>query len=470
MTNWLPTLDQVSGPVYVRLAERIERDIREGALPPGAKLPPQRDLAYDLGVTVGTVGRAYALVRERGLVTGEVGRGTFVLGASRAETVELPRRLALPTSAQPSSPSGMLRLDTTAAPDVGQAARIGALSEAIALRHGFEVVDYTRHLPDRWREAGAAWLRQGDWQPDPESVVPALGLQPAIMSIIATVTVPGDRIVFDRLTYSSIARSAALIGRRPIVVGGDANGIDPDELDHVCAQQHPKLAFLITTLHNPTLVTMPAERREAVAEVARRHNLWLIEDAIYGVMVADQPPALATYAPERTFHVGGLSKAVAAGLRGGWASCPAQMGQRVANAHKMLTGGVPFLLAELSAELVLSGEARRIMASVKAEVAAREKLARQAFEGLDFASDPVAPFLWLKLPEPWMSATFRQAAAREGVLVDDEDEYKPTRSEEVYHRVRIGFSCPPHRADVEAGFATLRRLMDSGGSGYDTYG
>jgi DNA-binding transcriptional regulator YhcF (GntR family) len=84
MTNWLPDLSSGSGPVYLRLADNIESAIASGALPAGSKLPPQRNLAYDIGVTIGTIGRAYALVHERGLVAGEVGRGTYVL--DRAET------------------------------------------------------------------------------------------------------------------------------------------------------------------------------------------------------------------------------------------------------------------------------------------------------------------------------------------------------------------------------------------------
>ena len=82
MTNWTPDLSAGDGPLYLRLANRIETDIGEGVLPRGTKLPPQRDLAYDIGVTIGTVGRAYALLRERGLVSGEVGRGTYVLDRS----------------------------------------------------------------------------------------------------------------------------------------------------------------------------------------------------------------------------------------------------------------------------------------------------------------------------------------------------------------------------------------------------
>ncbi|TIU12475.1 MAG: GntR family transcriptional regulator, partial [Mesorhizobium sp.] len=79
MTSWLPDLTTGPGPLYQRLADSIETDIDRGVIDAGTKLPPQRDLAYDIGTTVGTVGRAYQLLRERGLVSGEVGRGTYVL-------------------------------------------------------------------------------------------------------------------------------------------------------------------------------------------------------------------------------------------------------------------------------------------------------------------------------------------------------------------------------------------------------
>src|SRR6185295_18855563 len=117
MTSWLPDLSKGSGPLYVRLAERIEESISDGSLPTGAKLPPQRDLAFDIGVTIGTVGRAYALVRERGLVSGEVGRGTFVLGREGDHPDIAPAVTSGANSGtRSSSLPGMLRMDSTSAP------------------------------------------------------------------------------------------------------------------------------------------------------------------------------------------------------------------------------------------------------------------------------------------------------------------------------------------------------------------
>ncbi|QPC88736.1 aminotransferase class I/II-fold pyridoxal phosphate-dependent enzyme [Mesorhizobium sp. NBSH29] len=471
MTNWLPDLNEGSGPLYLRLADRAETAIAAGTLPHGAKLPPQRNLAYDLGITVGTVGRAYSLLRQRGLVSGETGRGTFVQNGGTVPARPSSEAHPYSSSREIFVPQGKLIMDSTAAPDVGQAEALGRLATEITRDHPSEIASYTRRLPASWQEAGQRWLKVGSWEPNPSDVVPTLGGHAAILAVIAAVTAPGDRIAFEQLTYSSMARSANLIGRRSIAVGMDEFGPDPDDLERVCAQQHPKLLFLVPDLQNPTLTIMPEARRREIIDIARRHNVWLIEDAIYGALLSDEerPPSIAELAPERTFHVSSLSKSVAAGIRGGWVACPPHLAARVLTAQKMVTGGMPFLMSELAARLVLSGYADSIRQKVKIEIASRVTIARSALGDYDFQSHRCAPFLWLKLPEPWLSGTLRQAAFNEGVLIDDEDEFKSGRTEKTFHRVRIGFSAP-QRSQVEGGFARILSLLDNGIAGYDSYG
>src|SRR5690349_11675505 len=136
MTSWLPDLSTGSGPLYLRLANRAELDIGEGVLAAGTKLPPQRNLAFDLGITIGTVGRAYALLRERGLVSGEVGRGTFVRGREDVELDVAPPQLRTMGGLRTTSPApGRIRMDSTAATDVGQAAIIDELTRDILRRY-----------------------------------------------------------------------------------------------------------------------------------------------------------------------------------------------------------------------------------------------------------------------------------------------------------------------------------------------
>jgi DNA-binding transcriptional MocR family regulator len=471
MTNWLPDVSTGAGPLYMRLADRIETDISKGILPAGTKLPPQRDLAYDIGVTIGTIGRAYALVRERGLVSGEVGRGTFVLGRDAEpdnSRPEIPQQIAGTRASE--AVSGKLVMDSTSAPDVGQGEVIGKIIGEITREHPDKIIDYTRAWPQDWREAGARWLATDGWKPDPQSVVPTVGVHASAMAIIAAMTAPGDRIAFEQLTYSSISRSASLIGRRSVVVKIDEHGPVPEDFDRLCAQQHPKLAFLIPSLHNPTLTITPVNRRREIAEIARKHNVWLMEDSIYGAMLDQPPTPISAFLPERTFHIGGLSKTVSAGVRAGWVSCPANLAPRIQIAHKMMTGGLPFMLAELSSRMVMSGAADAIRRAARAEIEARQTIAQQVFAGLDFATNKRAPFLWMNVPDPWLSGTFKHAAASEGVLVDDEDEYKPGRTEHFYHRIRIGFSNPKRREDIRTGFTIIRRLIDNPNAGYDSYG
>jgi DNA-binding transcriptional MocR family regulator len=471
MTNWLPDISSGSGPVYIRVADSIETAISHGVLGPGAKLPPQRNLAYDIGVTIGTISRAYALVHERGLVAGEVGRGTYVLDRSNSQPIQQidPITQALSGTRGIDAPPASIRFDTTAAPDIGQGEIIGQLFADISRDRGTEISSYSRNFPSSWYQAGQIWLSRNGWVPAVENIVPTLGAHAAAIAVISAVTSPGDKIVFETLTYTQVSRAARLLGRRSILVDSDDQGIIPDDFERLCQQQHPRLAFLMPTAHNPTLTTMPEARRKAIAAIARRHSVWLIEDDIYGGMTEDPNTLLASIAPERTFLVSGLSKAVTAGLRGGWVACPPHFAQRVKVTHKMTTGGLPFILADTGARLVLGGHALALRSKAVEEIRAREAIARDTFAGFEFQSHPHVPFLWLKLPEPWLSGTFKNAALAAGVLVDDEDEFKAARTEKAYYRVRVAFSSPQRREEVAAGFAILRRLLENGSASYDSY-
>ena len=205
MTNWHPEIPEGQGPLYIRLADRIAEDIATGALGAGSKLPPQRDLAYDLGVTVGTIGRAYALIRQRGLVSGEVGRGTFVLGSTYEPSLEEDTKPDLDRPAQQTNGSAAhdmsasswtqgamhmpkdvafggtrvmvpspeaIRFDSTSAPEIGQAGVIGRLTADITRDAPYEIASYTRSVPESWRQAGRIWLSRAGWQPPEGSIVP----------------------------------------------------------------------------------------------------------------------------------------------------------------------------------------------------------------------------------------------------------------------------------------------------------
>ena len=123
-TNWRPDLAAYPGPKYLALLRALRDAIRDGQLPQDAQLPTVRSLAWALGVTPGTVSRAYQMATQEGLLAATVGRGTFVaaqsprLGPTQSLFVEID------TEAR-----GLIDLRSPQLPDVGQA---GVLATAMA--------------------------------------------------------------------------------------------------------------------------------------------------------------------------------------------------------------------------------------------------------------------------------------------------------------------------------------------------
>ncbi|WP_420961910.1 PLP-dependent aminotransferase family protein [Brucella sp. IR073] len=467
MTKWLPDLSGFPGPKYVAIADAMDRDIGNGALPAGTRLPPQRDLAYDLKVTIGTISRAYALAAERGLVAGEVGRGTYVLARDDAAPLAAAMVFRDARIDLPPPLANALRMDSTAATDIGQSAVIGPMLARIFTDEPHLAQDYTRTMSADWREAGAEWLATGGWRPAPETVIPVMGALSGIENIIAAMTMPGDRIAFEDMTYSPLARGAALIGRRAIKVRGGDDGLDPDDFERVCARDHPKMLVVIPTLNNPTMTIIPEENRRRIAEIAQAYNVWIVEDDIYGNALEDAPPPFAAIAPQRTFHVSGVSKTLSAGLRIGWVSAPPAFIRQIINAKKLMTGGLPYAMTEVTARLVLSGEAARFKAAVLEEMGEREAIAREILAGHRFISHPRCPYIWLTLPDPWLPGTFKDAALDAGIAILEADAFKVGQADRICHCVRIAFSTLETREDVRRGFTIIRRLLDNAGAGFD---
>jgi DNA-binding transcriptional MocR family regulator len=156
-------------------------------------------------------------------------------------------------------------------------------------------------------------------------------------------------------------------------------------------------------------------------------------------------------------------------MRGGWITCPPPYRHGLRIASKMLAGSLPFLLAEASARLVMSGQAFELRQRSVDEFNARQDLADTALAGFDYNSCRNTPFVWLAVPEPWNSGTFKAAALQNGVIVDDEDEFKAGRSDKVFHRVRIGLGPSHPREEVKRGLAVIRRLLEEGRTSYEKF-
>ncbi|HYE52584.1 MAG TPA: PLP-dependent aminotransferase family protein, partial [Azospirillaceae bacterium] len=365
MTMWIPELGDRQGPRYRAIAAALHDDIVAGRLPAGAKLPTHRDLAWKLGVTVGTVTRAYAEAERQGLIGGEVGRGTFVRPLQRQQEVPL---------APP--PDGVIDMSVNAmslwqdAPAIRQALEGVARNADLGQLLAYQPVTGT----PRFRAAGAAWIAEtSGLEVTDEQVVLTSGGQNAMYLAFAAVTRPGDAVLVEQLSYAGVKPMAALLGLKLVPVAMDADGILPDAVAQACRAHGAHALYCMPNLQNPTTATMPPERRRALVEVARRNSLMIVEDDVYGFLAPRRFESLAELAPDLVLYLTSMSKSLMPGLRVGYLVPPRQLSDRVATGMRAMLLGTCQLGAAAATALIEDGEAARIAARRRAAVADRQE-------------------------------------------------------------------------------------------------
>lgn len=168
----------------------------------------------------------------------------------------------------------------------------------------------------RSRATGGADLRRSTW---------AAGGQQQLVE-------KHDVILCESLCYPGIISLAHSMGRRLRGVAMDEHGLIPEALRAACQEHRPSLLVCVTTHQNPTNSVMPHARREAIAQIAREFDLFIVDDDIYGFLepAPDYKP-LAAYAPERSVYLTSLSKSVLPALRIGYLYAPPQTLSRLSS-------------------------------------------------------------------------------------------------------------------------------------------
>ena len=419
MTSWHPELDRYRGPRYRAIAEALAADVREGRLPVGTRLPTHRDLAWRLKVTVGTVSRAYAEAERRGLISGEVGRGTYVRAPSALT--------ALPSlavrDAAPERPDFIdLSLNY---PMEGEEPALLRRTLAEIAADG-DVAELLRYQPPagraRDRAAGAAWITHctgGALETVPDRVVITDGGQHAIAAVFAGLVHAGDIVAVEAMTYPGMKVLAGLLGLRLAPVAMDEHGAIPESFAEICRAAPVKAFYVLPTLHNPTAAIMPVERRRAIAEIAAAHEVAIVEDDLYGFLLDRPPPPITAFAPSHGFYITAASKSWAPGLRIGYVQAPAERVDRVVTAMRATTHMATPLTAEIATRWIEDGSAVRIADAKRDSAVRRQQFVRDAFaDEAAVRTHPCSFHFWLPLPpETWRADDFAAAARRRGVGV-----------------------------------------------------
>jgi DNA-binding transcriptional MocR family regulator len=395
--QWHKRLDTSNRPAYLLLADLIAEDIRSGRLSPRDKLPTLRDLALELRLNYTTVARGYAEARKRGLIDSRSGTGTFIRGSSPS----LPLR-----------GGGGAEMTMNLPPEPQDAALLERMHESAArLMADTDLYDLLRYQDFggtvRDREAGMQWLRPQlpDCRLDQMLVCP--GIHSVLTALFSQLARPGEMICVEALTYPGVKAIAAQLGLQLHALPLDEEGPIGDAFEHACKTLHPKALYCNPTLNNPTTATISRARREALADIALRYAIPIIEDDAYAMLPRQMPPTFASMAPELTHYITGFSKTLGAGLRNAYVRSPtARQSQRLAGALRATTVMASPITNALATLWVEDGTAEAMLQAIRNESNARQQLASRHLGAHGIAPVTEGFHLWLPLSSAWSTVEF----------------------------------------------------------------
>ncbi|MEP2703748.1 MAG: PLP-dependent aminotransferase family protein [Roseibium sp.] len=414
MTIWVPDIEAAHGPIYLAIADALEGDIKTGALAQGDRLPPQRELAYQLGVTLGTVTRAYGEAERRRLVKGETGRGTYIASETQKvsplipkenepETCDLARNFAYP-HLNPSLSDGLVRMSKTPGID-----RLNGFVPSEGLK--------------AHRETGVLVFKDYGLDADPDRVAVTCGAQHGIQVTCQALFRRGDAIAVDRFTYPSIFTSLEACGLKAVPVpalqreDGGFGAMDPEALGDAARTHSLKGIFLMPNMQNPTTHTMSIDERDDLVRVAKEYDLKIVEDDPYTPFLTETLPAFGALAPERTASIASISKVCSPGSRIGFVQVPAPFEDAIRNKIGESTWMASPITAELIAGWVREGHLFKTLRLKRKANRTRFLSAQRILAPYFLQGGETKVFGWLRLPETVDADAVQAALSHQGVSV-----------------------------------------------------
>ena len=462
----------VPSPAFAGLASALARLIADGRLPPGLRLPSERELAKALTLSRTTITRAYSTLREAGYARARQGSGTWTHvpgGTARGRDRALlpqPQRASVMdlTCAAPASTPGLASAYAAAVDEL----------PAYLTGHGY----FPLGLPELRAALAAQYDRRG-LATDPEQILVTSGAIAAIAAAAQALVGPGDRAMVESPVYPNAVQSLRRAGARVVSTPVDPHAWDLDALASTLRQTSPRVAYLIPDYQNPTGLLMPDDERQRVASaLAATRTVALVDESHAALRLDDlhptdaqltgavddppfarasEPLPFAFHAPS-TISIGGASKTYWGGLRVGWLRVPTALVPRLIAARLGLDLGAPIL-----EQLVLA----RLLTGSEAEAAPQRQRLRELRDGLASELQRQLPewrfrlpsgglSLWCELPRP-AAAALAIEAERHGLVITPGSIFAPDGGLASF--VRLPYTRPV--AELVAAVGVLKACWDA---------
>ena len=402
-----------ASPAYRGIADGIRLLVADGRVPPGTRLPSERELTGALGVSRTTVTRAYAELRDRGYASSRQGSGTV---ATLPFAQEGHRGSGLNPAGEAAGAIDLTCAALPAPPGIATA-YAQALEELPGFTDGAGY--HPLGLPALRAALADRYTRRG-LPTEPAQIMVTAGALAGVALIGRSVLGTGDRVVVESPSYPNAIATLHQAGARLVAFPVDG-GWDVEAFGSLLVQTAARAALLIPDFHNPTGRLMPREQRQAVGAVLSRTRTVAIVDETLADLAVDDPAGgpepLARWA-RHAVTVGSASKTFWGGLRIGWLRAPLDVMPTLLQSRLALDLGAP--VAEQLTLCHLLAEQERILDERRAGLrVSREALVAALTTRLPqwrFTVPTGGLSLWCELPEA-LSTAVAVAAERERLIL-----------------------------------------------------
>jgi DNA-binding transcriptional MocR family regulator len=411
MTIWTSFPQNIPRPAYRSLADLISDAIDRGDLQIGERLPTHRELAFQLKLSVQTISRAYDELIRRGLIEGQVGRGTFVSSG--------PAKSSWPFV--PAGQGGQLIDLSILKPVISplhkerMSAAFTELAGSLADTSIFSFKPSNALQP--FKGSAAAWLARCGIHCSPEAIIMTNGATSAMTTALMTAASAGELVLTESMCHHTLIPLARYLELRLEGVPLDGEGIVPDELEKICRTKPVKSLYIMPSGLNPLAIMMGRKRREEIADLARKFDFTIIENDAWGPLQPNRPPPIAAFAPERTLYFTSFTKCLLPGLRHGYLVVPDLLASAAANRHLVTDWVATPIMAEIASLFIDNGTADELLSWQMSALERRNAIAAAVLEDIPFGASPNGMHIWLPLKGSWTEEAFVANARQKGVAV-----------------------------------------------------
>ncbi|MBD2703297.1 PLP-dependent aminotransferase family protein [Spirosoma sp. BT702] len=475
-------------PVFVQLSNQLGQLIRAGTLKPGQRLPGTRQLAQGLELNRQTVVAAYDEGLAQGWLESRSGSGTYV-AAHFPDVVPQPLETdSLPTNEPPSrvdvpgfafetidfllrpllTNSSGLHLDD-GFPDI----RLAPMDElSRAYRSYFRWGNPQQHFGYATTK-GHPLLREQLSQhlnetrglrTTPENILITRGSIMGLHLVCQTLLRPGDTVVTGDTTWAGAVMNIRKAGATIQTIPVDQHGMDMDVLADICQKQPIRLVFVTPHHHYPTTVTLRADRRIRLLQLAEQYGFVVLEDDYdYDFHYLSRPilPLASADRKGMVVYVGSLTKSVAPAFRIGYVVAPTTLIDELARLRRIIDRQGDPMLEFAIGQLFKTGELKRHFRKALRTYQARrdcfcDLLTQELGDTVQFTKPDGGLAVWSRFDPKVDMQSLALRAAQNGLFFSNGLSHNPP--EQQLYGTRFGFASSTE-AELERSIAILKRLL-----------